>query len=339
MTSRDLESVVAREHITIAVLATPAAVAQEVCDRLVDAGVTSILNFAPVVLNVPDHVDVRQVDLAAELQILSFHENRKAAETPHSRPVVGDERFRRRPVAQVRRRCRCSRSVAVAADDVLKLLDELRTAPAISEVLLLSTCNRIEVYADVARFHPGWPTSAACSLATPASTVADLGEHLYVHFAEAAAEHMLSVAVWAWTRWSSASRRSSASCAAAYAAAVQGRRSAQCCTTSPRQRCASASGRTPRPALTAPARLSSQSHSTTLRRCWVRSTTGRVRDRRRWVDGRVGGSDPSTRGDFGSRRGQPLGRAGASGSLRLRGRSGRRPSVICRPRSPTRTSW
>jgi redox-sensing transcriptional repressor len=45
--------------------------------------VTSILNFAPVVLNVPEHVDVRQVDLAAELQILSFHENRKAAETPH----------------------------------------------------------------------------------------------------------------------------------------------------------------------------------------------------------------------------------------------------------------
>ena len=78
-----LESVVRRENITIAVLAIPAAAAQEVCDRLVDAGVTSILNFAPVVLNVPEHVDVRQVDLAAELQILSFHENRKAAEMPH----------------------------------------------------------------------------------------------------------------------------------------------------------------------------------------------------------------------------------------------------------------
>jgi redox-sensing transcriptional repressor len=53
-------------------------VAQEVCDRLVDAGVTSVLNFAPVVLSVPDHVDLRKVDLAAELQILSFHETRKA---------------------------------------------------------------------------------------------------------------------------------------------------------------------------------------------------------------------------------------------------------------------
>jgi redox-sensing transcriptional repressor len=75
----DLAEIVAELAITIAVLAVPATVAQEVCDRLVDAGVTSILNFAPVVLNVPSHVDLRKVDLAAELQILSFHETRKAA--------------------------------------------------------------------------------------------------------------------------------------------------------------------------------------------------------------------------------------------------------------------
>jgi len=75
----DLAEIVAQERIAIAVLATPASAAQEVSDRLVEAGVTSILNFAPVVLNVPPHVDVRKVDLAAELQILSFHETRKAA--------------------------------------------------------------------------------------------------------------------------------------------------------------------------------------------------------------------------------------------------------------------
>lgn len=75
----DLERIVADANITIAVLATPASVAQEICDRLVATGITSILNFAPVVLTVPQHVDVRKVDLAAELQILSFHENRKAA--------------------------------------------------------------------------------------------------------------------------------------------------------------------------------------------------------------------------------------------------------------------
>lgn len=64
---------------SIGVIATPAAAAQQVCDRLVAAGVTSILNFAPIVLFVPLGVDLRQVDLSIELQILSFHEHRKAA--------------------------------------------------------------------------------------------------------------------------------------------------------------------------------------------------------------------------------------------------------------------
>lgn len=74
----DLEDIVVDRQVTIAVLAVPAHVAQTLCDRLVSAGVTSILNFAPTVLSVPAHVDVRKVDLAAELQILSFHENRKS---------------------------------------------------------------------------------------------------------------------------------------------------------------------------------------------------------------------------------------------------------------------
>ena len=74
----DLDRVIAENAITIAVLAVPASAAQDVCDRLVAAGVSSILNFAPVVLSVPPHVHLRKVDLAAELQILSFHETRKA---------------------------------------------------------------------------------------------------------------------------------------------------------------------------------------------------------------------------------------------------------------------
>ncbi len=76
---RDLEEVVRREKATLAVLATPAEVAQELCDRLVASGVTGILTFVPRVLQVPDGVDVRSVDLATELQILAFHERRKAA--------------------------------------------------------------------------------------------------------------------------------------------------------------------------------------------------------------------------------------------------------------------
>ena len=75
-----IEQVVASQGISIGVIATPASAAQDVCDRLVAAGVTSILNFAPVVLNVPAGVDVRKVDLSIELQILAFHAQRRAVD-------------------------------------------------------------------------------------------------------------------------------------------------------------------------------------------------------------------------------------------------------------------
>ena len=77
----ELSEVAVEESIAIGVIATPAGAAQAVADELVAAGVTSILNFAPCVLSVPANVDVRKVDLAIELQILSFHEHRKASLT------------------------------------------------------------------------------------------------------------------------------------------------------------------------------------------------------------------------------------------------------------------
>jgi redox-sensing transcriptional repressor len=77
----ELSRVAVEESIAIGVIATPAGAAQAVADELVTAGVTSILNFAPCVLSVPANVDVRKVDLAIELQILSFHEHRKASLT------------------------------------------------------------------------------------------------------------------------------------------------------------------------------------------------------------------------------------------------------------------
>lgn len=73
----ELEALVHATNAHIGVIATPAAAAQPVADRLVAAGVRSILNFAPVVLNVPSDVEVRKVDLAVELQILAFHEQRR----------------------------------------------------------------------------------------------------------------------------------------------------------------------------------------------------------------------------------------------------------------------
>jgi redox-sensing transcriptional repressor len=74
----DLQAIVRESAVAIGVIATPAAAAQDVCDQLVNAGVSSILNFAPAVLTVPGHVDVRKVDLSIELQILAYHEQRKA---------------------------------------------------------------------------------------------------------------------------------------------------------------------------------------------------------------------------------------------------------------------
>jgi len=64
-------------EVHIGVVTTPPEAAQGVVDDLVAAGVRSILNFAPTVLEVPDGVLVRNVDLASELEILAFHEGRR----------------------------------------------------------------------------------------------------------------------------------------------------------------------------------------------------------------------------------------------------------------------
>ena len=70
----DLSQIVQAKGVSIGIIATPAQHAQEAADSLVRAGVGSIMNFAPTVLNVPNGVNVRKVDLALELQILSYYE-------------------------------------------------------------------------------------------------------------------------------------------------------------------------------------------------------------------------------------------------------------------------
>jgi redox-sensing transcriptional repressor len=77
----ELPAIVATHHVSIGVITTPGSAAQEAADLLVKAGVTSILNFAPMVLSVPSTVTVRKVDLAVELQILSYYEQRRTAAT------------------------------------------------------------------------------------------------------------------------------------------------------------------------------------------------------------------------------------------------------------------
>ncbi|MCU1463397.1 MAG: rex [Acidimicrobiales bacterium] len=74
----DLPAIAAEESVAIGVIATPAGAAQDVADRLVHAGVSSILNFAPALITVPEGVSLRKVDLSIELQILSFYQQRRA---------------------------------------------------------------------------------------------------------------------------------------------------------------------------------------------------------------------------------------------------------------------
>lgn len=74
----DLAEAVAELRPTIAVLAVPEDAAQDVCDQLVAAGLQSILSFAALGLDAPASVEVRRVDLAVEMQLLSFDRARNA---------------------------------------------------------------------------------------------------------------------------------------------------------------------------------------------------------------------------------------------------------------------
>jgi redox-sensing transcriptional repressor len=72
----DLPALAEELEIAVGVITTPGAAAQAVADALVEAGIRSILNFAPTHIAVPEGVSIRKVDLAVELQILSFYQQR-----------------------------------------------------------------------------------------------------------------------------------------------------------------------------------------------------------------------------------------------------------------------
>lgn len=80
----DAATVLADCRATIGIIATPAEPAQRLADLLAGAGIRSILNFAPCLLEVPDDVHLRQVDLGLELQLLAFHANRQPTEPAHA---------------------------------------------------------------------------------------------------------------------------------------------------------------------------------------------------------------------------------------------------------------
>jgi len=68
-----IEKIIKKKKIRIAIIATPASAAQEIADKLVKAGIKTILNFSPRYLNIPENIKVRTVDIAAELESLAYY--------------------------------------------------------------------------------------------------------------------------------------------------------------------------------------------------------------------------------------------------------------------------
>jgi len=93
-----LHETVEREEIQLGIVAVPADSAQHVADLLVEAGIRGIFNFAPAVLNLPDHVGYVSIDLAVQLEQLTFFVRQQAArqtdaasveDDPDDRPLEG----------------------------------------------------------------------------------------------------------------------------------------------------------------------------------------------------------------------------------------------------------
>ena len=153
----DLDRVVREHNIAIGILATPAAAAQDVADRLVAAGVTSILNFAPAVCSVPDGVSMRKVDLAIELQILSFYQLRRGT-TRRRASARTDGVSGRSPVAPglagypVNLLVRGRRVVVVGAGRIAaRKIEPLLDAGAVVEVVAPEAGAEVRAWADAGR--------------------------------------------------------------------------------------------------------------------------------------------------------------------------------------------
>jgi redox-sensing transcriptional repressor len=70
---RNLIEIIAQLKIKIAIVAVPTGAAQEVCNKLVEAGIKAILNYAPITLTVPDGVQVQYIDPVVHLQRMTYY--------------------------------------------------------------------------------------------------------------------------------------------------------------------------------------------------------------------------------------------------------------------------
>jgi len=77
----EIERIIKKENIKIAIITVPASAAQDIADRLVRAGIKAILNFSPRYLNIPENIKVKTVDIAVELESLAYYLVHKEKET------------------------------------------------------------------------------------------------------------------------------------------------------------------------------------------------------------------------------------------------------------------
>ncbi|MDL9936110.1 glutamyl-tRNA reductase [Gordonia sp. ABSL1-1] len=84
--------------------------------------------------------------------------------------------------------------LTVSDHDRPKLVDELLSSRAISEAMLVSTCNRVEIYAVVDAFHPALEAVGAVLGDHSGMTINEITRHAYVRYSEAAVEHLFTVA-------------------------------------------------------------------------------------------------------------------------------------------------
>lgn len=74
---KEMENIIQENQVTLGVITVPRSEAQATADRLVAAGITGILNFAPVTLKLPDHVYVENMDITMKIEKIAFYSGDK----------------------------------------------------------------------------------------------------------------------------------------------------------------------------------------------------------------------------------------------------------------------
>ncbi len=143
--------------------------------------------------------------------------------------------------------------VAITDADRPKLIDRMLTSSHVSEAMIVSTCNRVEVYAVVDAFHGGLAEVGDLLTKHSGLPLPDLTKHAYVRYSEAAAEHLFAVAS-GLDSMVIGEQQVLSQIRGAYASADAQQASAGRCTSWPSTRCGSASGCIRRPASIGPAR-------------------------------------------------------------------------------------